>query len=165
MTRYGVERLTKTHAFFWGGFLSQWFGCDFSDEDRAYTSTEQYMMYHKAMAMGDIESANAIMKTDDPETQKFIGRHVSNYDDDLWDYARYNVVVEGNWLKFSQNPDLAEGLFDLGDRILVEASPEDRIWGIGLAPQDPLVLDETKWDGKNLLGKAIMEVRDELRSC
>jgi ribA/ribD-fused uncharacterized protein len=157
------ERETETHIFFWGGIFSQWYSCDFVDShDVKYTSTEQYMMAKKALAHGDYKAVQEVMDCDDPREQKAIGRKITNYSDEIWSPKRYQVVVDGNFYKFSQNPKLKELLLSTGNKIIVEASPYDKIWGIGLATYDDKVLDESKWDGENLLGKAIMKVRSLL---
>jgi len=121
------------------------------------------MMYQKAIMFGDINTAHAILLTGNPKEQKDLGRMVSNYDDAVWSAKRVEVMVEGLFEKFNQNPLLKEALLNTGDTIIVEASPVDRIWGIGLAEDDPRALIETQWLGKNLLGRVLMKVRDDLR--
>ena len=114
------------------------------------------------MVFGDLETAGKILKTVHPRDVKRLGRLVKNYDDSVWNEKRFDVVVNGNILKFSQNAELLEDLKKYKDKIFVEASPEDTIWGIGLHYDDDRVLDEALWQGKNLLGKAINRVIDIL---
>ena len=156
-------RTTDTHVFFWGGTYSQWCPCTFIDKDGiVFNCTEQYMMYKKAMVFGDEETAQEILDTESPRDQKALGRQVKGYKDKTWDKYKMDIVTAGNRLKFTQNEDMLLELMDTSNKMIVEASPVDKIWGIGLAPQDDKVLDEANWDGQNLLGKCIMTVRDEL---
>ena len=157
------ERITDTHIYFWGGIFSQWYPCDFTEGELKFTSSEQYMMYHKAKAFEDYGSMYLIMDTQDPREQKAIGRAIKGYSDEVWSPIRYAKVLQGNYLKFSQNPELAQLLMSTGNKQIVEASAYDKIWGIGLAPQDDRVLDPAQWDGLNLLGQVVMETRDRLR--
>ena len=157
------ERETDDTIYFWGGIFSQWYGAHFKEDDVTYTSNEQYMMAKKAETFNDKESYETIMETNSPLKQKAIGRKVKNYIDKVWADKRYDVVVQANYLKFTQNQDLKTLLLeDTNGREIVEASHEDPIWGIGLAPHDDRVLDKSKWKGQNLLGKAIMDVRTKL---
>ncbi len=103
-----------------------------------------------------------IMSEEYPSVQKELGRMVSNYNQDVWDKHKFDIVVNANYLKFTQDETLKELLLDTGDKTIVEASPYDTIWGIGLSCDDDRVLDESKWKGENLLGKAIMKVRTRL---
>lgn len=133
----------------------------FEENGVGFITAEHYMMYYKALVFGDLEIADKILKTVHPRDVKRLGRLVKNYDDSIWDEKRFNVVVNGNILKFSQNPELLEDLKKYKDKIFVEASPEDTIWGISLH-YDDRVLDELLWQGQNLLGKAINRVIDIL---
>jgi len=128
-----------------------------------YTSAEQYMMAKKALLFNDDISYDEIMETDKPMTQKAIGKRVKNFDKDKWEAFCRDYVFEGNYAKFTQNPKMLEELLTYGDRDIVEASPEDKIWGIGLHESDPKVHDPSKWEGTNWLGLAIMRVRDTLK--
>lgn len=158
-----AERITESHIFFWGGIFSQWCRCEFQEDGQTFTSAEQYMMYHKAKAFNDFGTMHSVMNTNDPKTQKALGRQIKGYSDEVWAPIRYQTVVQGNYLKFTQDDDLKRMLFGTANKIIVEASPYDKIWGIGLGPHDDRVLNEANWDGQNLLGKAIMEVRDRIR--
>ena len=142
--------------------FSNWFPAPFVDpkDGVKYNNTEQYMMRYKALTFNDRGSADAIMATDDPALQKSIGRQVKGYDDDVWTKRSQDVVYEGNLLKYTQNPRLLKILKDTGDAILVEASPTDTRWGIGLKADSPKARDMRQWRGENWLGIAIMRVWD-----
>lgn len=126
-----------------------------------FSTVEQFMMYHKAIIFLDREVANNIMQTSNPRKIKELGRQVKNYDDDVWKYYRSNVVYEGNKAKFTQNPNLIDTLAETIGTTLVEASPNDKIWGIGLAENNPLAQKRETWQGKNLLGEILTLLRVE----
>ena len=138
--------------------LSQWYPCEFEAEGTKYTSAEQYMMAEKARLFGDEEIRAQILKTSDPAICKKLGRKVRNFNQEKWNKNRENIARKGNFYKFSQNAKLREFLLSTGDKILVEASPRDRIWGIGMGKSNPDALDPAKWRGRNLLGFSIMSV-------
>ena len=144
--------------------LSQWYDCYFEVDGQSYHTTEQFMMASKARLFGDDEVFNEIMMAHHPHDYRKLGRKVSGFDPELWDAKKRDIVVEGNKAKFSQNPDLLEFLLSTGDAILVEASPYDKIWGIGLDQDTAMKVPVNQWQGENLLGCALMEVRDWLRS-
>ena len=121
------------------------------------------MMAAKAELFGDSEIQEQILKCSDPKQIKALGRKVRGFDQKVWDKFKYAIVLNGNWCKFSQNRDLREFLLSTGDSVLAEASPYDAIWGIRLAASSPEAQAPMKWRGQNLLGFALMEVRDELR--
>lgn len=161
-------------VFFWGigdtgkvqkGCLSQWWPCRFKVDDVEYNCAEQYMMAMKAKTFADAETFGKIMGTSKPRLIKSLGRQVKGFDERTWDAVKYDVVVDGNAAKFSQNPELKSFLLSTWPATLVEASPVDRVWGVGLAENDPGITDETKWRGLNLLGKALMEVRARLKTA
>lgn len=156
-------KTTDKYIFFWSSIYSQWYRPIFTIDGVQYQCAEQYMMAEKARAFGDENNLQKILSVDDPRKQKQWGRAVKNYDDKVWSQIRFDVVVKGNYAKFSQNKDLKKQLLATGDKIIVEASPYDTIWGIGLGEDDKRCLDEQQWRGQNLLGKAIMVVRDMLR--
>ena len=143
--------------------LSQWWMEDFYAMADSYLCMEQYMMAGKAQLFGDSEIREQILKCSDPRQIKALGRKVRGFDQKVWDKFKYAIVLNGNWCKFSQNRDLREFLLSTGDSVLVEASPYDNIWGIRLAASSQEAQDPTQWRGQNLLGFALMEVRDELR--
>lgn len=110
----------------------------------------------------DEEIRKEILGCSAPEQIKALGRKVRNFDETVWDKVKYSIVLNGNYLKFSQNPELREFLLATGDTILVEASPYDTIWGIGMSAKSENAENPMKWRGHNLLGFALMEVRDEI---
>lgn len=116
-------------------------------------------MAKKALMFGDIQCYNKIMASASPKLQKQYGRQVSNFDSKKWDHESYRIMVDANKLKYKQNPSLAKFLLETGDRLIAEASPYDKVWGILLNPEDPDVMDPNKWMGENRLGKALAEVR------
>lgn len=144
--------------------LSQWWPCEFrSAEGVIFNCAEQFMMASKAMIMNDEETRKMIMATADPREMKRLGRIVRNYDEKVWHDFRWSVVLTGNYLKFSQNPELKDFLLSTGDKVLVEASPYDRIWGIGMGADDPSVENPKNWKGLNLLGFALTEVKKHFK--
>lgn len=160
-------RITDTHYYFWNTIYSQWYISNdkdylFEENGIGFITAEHYMMYYKAIVFCDFETADKILKTIHPKDVKRLGRLVKNYDDSIWNEKRFDIVVSGNILKFSQNPKLLKDLKKYTDKIFVEASPDDKIWGIGLHYDDDRVLDEELWQGQNLLGKAINKVIDIL---
>lgn len=160
-------RVTDTHYYFWNTIYSQWYMSQdkdylFEENGVGFITAEHYMMYYKALVFGDSETAGKILKTVHPRDVKRLGRLVKNYDDSVWNEKRFDVVVNGNILKFSQNPELLEDLKKYKNKIFVEASPEDKIWGISLHYEDDRVLDDSLWQGQNLLGNAINRVIDIL---
>lgn len=144
--------------------LSQWHYSPFSVEGVKYLTAEHYMMGKKALLFNDNEIYEKVMKTVQPSDVKSLGRKIKNFDEELWSSKCFDIVVNGNYHKFSQNHKLKEFLAKTGDKVLVEASPYDCIWGIGLEEEDSRCLDVKSWRGKNLLGFALMEVRDMIKS-
>ena len=128
----------------------------------SYLYMEQYMMAGKAQLFGDEERRKEILACSDPKQIKALGRKVRGFDQVVWDKFKYAIVLNGNWCKFSQNRELREFLLSTGNSVLVEASPYDRIWGIQLSADAPEAQNPFRWRGENLLGFALMEVRDEL---
>ncbi len=122
------------------------------------------MMAEKARLFDDRIMLEKIIQAATPKDAKLLGRSVSGFDAAIWEQHRSTIVIEGNYYKFTQNSALQKFLLATGDRVLVEASPVDRIWGIGLAEADPHASEPGKWAGLNLLGFALMEVRDRLRN-
>ncbi len=163
------------YVFFWGhrvrpdgqltsSCFSQWWLDDFKVNEIVYKSAEHWMMARKAELFEDQEMLDKIIFAKTPAEAKALGRKVRNFEATKWDEQKYQIVLDGNIHKFSQNPNLKEYLLQTNTRVLVEASPVDRIWGIGLAKDNRDVYDPTKWRGENLLGFALMEVRDHLVS-
>ncbi|MCK2241184.1 MULTISPECIES: NADAR family protein [unclassified Crossiella] len=147
------------------GCLSQWWPAELDDDGLRFRSAEHYMMFHKALLFEDQDTAARILAADDPGEAKTLGRQVKSFDSATWAARRVAIVTTGNELKFTQHPDLAAYLLGTGDRILVEASPLDAVWGIGLTADDPRATDPARWPGENLLGFALMTVRARLRAA
>ncbi|WP_419494349.1 NADAR family protein [Chryseobacterium bernardetii] len=158
--------------FFWGhtvkdettkSCFSQWFTGKFEENGIVYKTAEHYMMAGKARLFNDAEILEKILQASTPNQVKALGRKVKNFDPNVWNEHKYEIVKQGNLLKFSQNNKYKDFLLSTGDKILVEASPYDAIWGIGMLETDPRAENPLLWNGENLLGFALMEVRDELR--
>ncbi|MEV6243855.1 NADAR family protein [Lentzea sp. NPDC051838] len=159
--------------FFWGhrperdgsigkGCLSQWWPCTFDVDGVSFASAEHYMMWRKALLFDDTAVAAEVLAARTPAEAKALGRKVSGFSESAWVAARMEIVVAANLAKFGQDPALRSYLLGTGTRVLVEASPLDRVWGIGLEASDPRASDPAAWLGQNLLGEALMEVRAEL---
>ena len=160
--------LADRFLFFWheyeeNGFLSQWYHAPFTVEGVTYQTCEQFMMAKKALLFGDFGKYSQIMNERDPKKDKALGKTVANFDHDFWNSCNEEIVYNANLAKFSQNPELKEALLATGDKILVEASPYDKIYGIGLEASDPAARDPQKWKGTNLLGSTLCRVREALR--
>lgn len=147
------------YLLFWNGHFSNWYPATFSVDNITFNCAEQYMMYMKAKTFGDAVSADLILQAKDPMVQKKLGRSVANFNEAEWDKVKENIVFNACFAKYSQNSDLFTELVNTKELILVEASPYDKIWGIGMAADHPDATNESKWQGQNLLGKALMKVR------
>lgn len=143
--------------------LSQWFSCKFMINEKEYNCMEQYMMSAKARLFNDLTTDEEIMKANHPKICKSLGRKVKNFNQQKWDEAKYKIVIEGNLRKFLSDEKLTYFLLGTCATVLIEASPYDRIWGVGLSKEHPLVNKPSQWLGENLLGFALMEVREYLR--
>lgn len=143
--------------------FSNWFACEFRADGRVFKSIEQYMMYEKALTFGDTEIAARVLDVTDPAEIKALGRQVKNYDDAHWNGRRQLVVYKGLLAKFSQNEALKQKLFATGSALLAECEPTDKIWGIGMGPDDDRRFDRSQWQGQNLLGYTLAEVREDLK--
>lgn len=152
------------YVFFWGGWPSQWAPAKFVLDDVPYNCAEQYMMAEKARLFGDEDRLRKILASDSPRGQKEHGRRVAGFVADKWNAVCRDVVVRGNVAKFGQNRELRTLLMATEERTLVEASPYDNIWGIGLNITNALATPPEKWPGKNWLGLSLMEARRLLRS-
>lgn len=176
--KYSIDRLITfnnipdlEYIFFWKpnpntvdkSCFGQWQPSDFCVDIDKYLCAEQYMMAEKARLFKDKEIEKQIMQTSNPKEMKALGKKVKNFDQTLWDKVKYSIVLNGNYYKFSQNKEMRDYLLSTGNKILVEASPLDTIWGIGIGEDNSKAQNPTTWRGKNLLGFALMEVRDELR--
>jgi ribA/ribD-fused uncharacterized protein len=160
-------------VFFWGhqpsrngaveaSCLSQWWPSRFTIDGQIYTTSEQWMMAAKARLFKDHAIADRILQAKSPKEIKALGRLVSGFDEAMWVQHRYAIVLQGTVQKFEQNPELKRYLIGTGSKIIAEASPVDRIWGIGLAQDDPHADNPLKWNGDNLLGFSLMEARDQI---
>ena len=170
------QGLKAEYLMFWGhqaprdgrvtqSCFSQWFAAGFTLDGIDYPSAEHFMMAGKALLFDDQPTHARILKAVTPADVKQLGREVRGFDDARWNAARFEIVVQGNLAKFSQHPALADYLLATGDKVLVEASPVDRVWGIGLAADDKKATQPERWRGLNLLGFVLMEVRDRLRNA
>lgn len=143
--------------------FSNWHPCLFEDEQgNQYNCSEQYMMAQKALLFGDQENFENIMNSSDPRIQKEFGRAVKGFDSKIWEENAKRIVYEGCKLKFEQNPKLLNDLLNTNGKKLVEASPTDRVWGIGLAEDDPRIHDPKNWRGTNWLGEVLTKLRDDI---
>lgn len=167
----------KNHVeyfFFWGHIpkmndvvdkscFSQWYHSPFVVDGVPYLNAEQWMMAKKALLFNDEEVLKQILSAGSPAEAKALGREVRNFDSNIWNAVAYSIVVEGNKYKFSQHEKLKEFLLSTKNKILVEASPADTIWGIGLPQDNSKAYNPFDWRGLNWLGFALMEVRDLLK--
>ncbi|MGW2277426.1 NADAR family protein [Streptomyces sp. NPDC001770] len=144
--------------------LSQWWPSPFTVDGVRYPSAEHWMMAGKARLFGDAEAERAALEARSPAAAKKAGRLVRGFDEEVWVRERFGLVVAGSVHKFGQDPALRAYLLSTGNRVLVEASPVDRVWGIGLAKDDERAEDPGRWRGLNLLGFALMEARERLRT-
>ena len=147
------------------GCLSQWFHAPFTVDGDNFPTAEHFMMAGKARLFADEEARLRVLASPSPAAAKQVGRSVRNFDDGRWNAARFDIVVQGNVAKFGQNPAMRDFLLATGDRVLVEASPRDRIWGIGMGAANPDAEQPRKWRGQNLLGFALMAARAQLREA
>ena len=153
---------TDTHIYFWGSCYSQWAMRDIEIDEVTYNCNEQYMMAEKARLFGDEHALNKIMESSDPEVQKAWGRKVKKFEQKAWEKIAKKVVYDANYAKFSQNKDCFYNLKKSGDKEIVEASPYDCIWGVGLRATDPKILDSKNWRGTNWLGEVLTKVREDI---
>ena len=164
------------YLFFWGhrpqrdgsvgpGCLSQWWPAPFEVDGARFATAEHYMMWRKALLFGDTAIAEKILAASHPHRAKSLGRQVHDFDQQTWDTHRFEVVVAASVAKFGQHADLRGFLLATRERVLVEASPTDRVWGIGLAAGDERVTDPRTWRGLNLLGFALMHARTLLAAA
>ncbi|MBB5930119.1 NADAR family protein [Streptomyces echinatus] len=177
----GLEALTREvragsrirYLHFWGhrprpdgrvgaSCLSQWWPSPFVVDGVEYATAEHWMMAGKARLFGDAEAERRVLAAEHPAEAKKAGRLVRDFDQETWERERFRIVVEGSVHKFAAQDDLRLFLLNTGNRVLVEASPVDRIWGIGLAADDEAAAEPERWRGLNLLGFALMEAREQL---
>jgi len=154
------------YIFFWSadganGIYSQWYRSPFEEKGITFMYAETYMMYHKAMAFNNENTANQILITKSPSQIKKLGRLVKNFDEEKWNAIKKNIVINANYLKFTQNENLKASILRTDPDVkFVEASPYDRVWGIGFSERDALY-HKANW-GQNLLGEALNEVRNRI---
>ena len=167
MHRYIAPRENEpSYTFFWKdqeryGEFSNWYKRPFVIDDFQYFCVEQYMMAQKARLFHDAENYTKILRADTPEGCKWLGKQVTPFSSEVWDAAKYDIVKAGNREKYKQNPDLRELLLSTGDSILAEASPKDAVWGIAMDAESAAKTNPSDWPGENLLGKILMELREE----
>lgn len=158
-------KITDTHIYFWGSYLSNFYPCEIKmlipERDNFYTfsSSEQLFMYFKATKFEDKEIMERILNSSTPKEAKKLGRKIKEFDENIWNKSKEDLMFIVLLRKFMQNEVIQKKLIDTGNKILVEASPYDKIWGVGLSEDDPLILDEKNWLGENLLGKTLIEIR------
>jgi len=156
-------KIKDGYYLFYGSVFSNFYPCSIVYKDETYPTSEHVFMRIKAEKFGDFEIAEKILEAKTPQDAKKLGRKVKNYDDVVWNECREQAMYDACFAKFSQNPKLLNMITETKDLIIVEASPFDRIWGIGLGVEDDNATDESKWKGKNLLGKVLMKVREDLK--
>lgn len=170
MTEYW-EKGKKVYPFFGFHIFSNfYFNSSFTCYDyfnnkitRKYNSTEQYYHAQKALCFKDNIMFNKIMKTTEPKLQKSFGNKVSNYNEEIWNKHRFNIMFIGLYAKFTQIEIAKKKLLETNDMYLVEASPYDKLWGAGISEKSKKINDPSKYPGKNMLGILLMQLRDELR--
>ena len=160
------------YVFFWGhqdkkgkttkSCFSQWYDSPFVEGEVKYLTAAHYMMHAKANLFNDLNAAAKVLSAKTPGEAKAIGREIQGFDEEQWVRSRFDIVVKANLAKFTSTPELKEFLMNTSNKVLVEASPVDRIWGIGIANDNPSIENPKEWNGLNLLGYALMEVREQL---
>lgn len=142
--------------------FSQWWKSSFTVENIKYQSAEHWMMAEKAKLFNDEKMFKKIINASSPAFAKKLGSQIEKFDEKTWDKHKFDIVIKGNFYKFSQNKSLKEYLINTGQRVLAEASPIDKIWGIGLSKDNKNIENPLLWEGKNLLGFAIMKAREQI---
>lgn len=157
-------RVINKKVFFYGSseIFSNWHRCRFTIDGITFNCSEQAMMYYKAKMFRDNNTANKILRSRDPREQKQLGREVKNFDENYWIENREEVMYKILYEKFTQNNDFKNELLKYKDYNFVEASPYDKIWGIGLDQTNDLILDESNWRGQNLLGNCLTKLKNDL---
>ena len=154
--------MEEQFEFFWDGPFSQWYPSQFSFEKMGFNCAEQFMMFSKSVFFRDYSNANAVMKSNRPREQKALGRQTQNFNVDKWSGVAKDIVYVGSYCKYTQDDRLKEILMATKGITLVEASPYDKIWGIGLAKSDTKAQQRSTWQGKNWLGEVLTQVREDL---
>lgn len=152
-------------TFFWqqSSPFSQWHLAKFTLAGYTYNCCEQYMMHQKALLFGDEDIAKKVMLALEPKNHKRFGRLVKGFDKEVWEANAKRIVYEANHAKFTQNAHLLKQLMKTKGTTLVEASPHDTIWGVGLSANDPRIQDPSKWLGTNWLGEVLTQLRNDLQ--
>lgn len=173
----GEENVKEQYVFFWTAAspFSQFYSAEFSaiplfawdskseiSMQRKFGTAEQWMMFHKAILFRDYETAEQIMEESSPKRIKQLGRQVKNFDETKWKSHAWDIVYHGNYHKFTSNSSLLQQLMATYPDTLVEASPYDTIWGIGLSSTDPRAQNRSTWRGQNLLGQILTKLRNDL---
>lgn len=162
-------RVTDKYVFFWGGELSNFHPCSieftYGGREIKCISSEQFFMFWKAVTFNDHETAELILKAENPKEAKKLGRKVKDFNDDTWNLKKEDVMRVALYKKFMQNKELKDFLLnpEFDNKTFVEASPYDKIWGVGMGEDDPLIDDERNWKGQNLLGKWLTWVREVIK--
>ena len=153
------------HVAFWGSQLSNFYPCKFVLDDEIWISSEQYFMASKAQCFFDEESYLQIRKTTTPEEAKKLGRKVKGFNDSVWNMVKYHVMKDAVYAKFSQNEDLKKFLLspEFEEKYFVEGSPFDGVWGVKIDYRNPDIDNPENWNGENLLGKVLNEIREKLK--
>ena len=160
-------RETETHIYFWTNWMSNWTPSNLKIyyDGELFTNSEQIFMYIKAKFFGDENKAGEIVRLgSNPAIAKKLGREVSGYDEEAWSASRFDAMYAAVKAKFESDRVLTKQLMETDTKTLVEASPVDIIWGVGIHEKDDAILDESNWKGQNLLGKVLMKVRTELQA-
>ncbi len=157
-----IYKETDTHIYFWKGIFSNFYPVTFMYKGHEFANTEQAFMWAKAIYFNDIKTANLILKTTNPQEAKRLGRKVKNFNRRPWLQDCEQYMFQVNMEKWKKD-SFKKAILDTGDKIIVESCPVDRIWGVGLSQDDPLILDSSNWKGLNLLGKVLMKVRKSLK--
>lgn len=160
-----MEKITNEMFLFWkeDSVFSNWYNpSQFEFDSKMFYNSETAFMYSKAKFFGDTKTAELICNSGVPSVVKKLGRQVANFDQKIWDDNKIELMYLVCFEKFTADPAITSKLLATGNRIIVEASPVDKIWGIGLAPDDPLALSVKTWKGQNLLGGVLMTLRDQL---
>jgi ribA/ribD-fused uncharacterized protein len=155
--------MAEKFTFFWSGPFSNWMPAPFEIDGVWYNCVEQYMMSEKARLFKDEASLKKIMSAVDPREQKAYGRRVAGFDKEQWERVARDAVYQGCYAKFTQNQDLNQMLLATAGTTLVEASPEDPMWGIGLRKTDPRAQNRSTWLGTNWLGETLTKVREDIQ--
>lgn len=170
-------------TFFWSGPFSQWAPSNFTADlspwasdsfkeelelwgiplKTQFNTAEQFMMCGKAVIFEDKDFYEIILNSDDPEEQKAAGRQIRNFDKTVWELHAKDIVYAGSYAKYTQSDYYKSELLKTGDTLIVEASPEDKIWGIGLRKEDPRCKNPDLWQGTNWLGEVLTKVREDIK--